>query len=117
MIVAYPYNAVPTQVKGLLLNSSSLLLSWHSPDALYTSVIHVIEEYHIEVTDGDTGDQHIYTTEDTYLLIGSLKPNHQYSFRVAAFAGEKGHFSQPLTLYTSLESEGIRHCIDIFLTI
>ena len=105
---------MPTRLKGLFLNSSFLLLSWHSPDALYTSVIHVIEEYHVEVIDGDTGDQYIYTTDDTYILIVSLKPNHQYSFRVAAFAGKRGHFSQPLTVYTS---EGIRHCIHILLTI
>ena len=92
---------MPTRVKSLLLNSSSLLLSWHSPDALYTNAIHVIEEYHIEVIDSGTGDQHIYTTENTYLLIDVLKPNHQYTFRVAAFAGERGQFSQPLTVNIS----------------
>ena len=95
------------------MNSSALLLSWHSPDALYTSVIHVIEEYHIKVIDGGTGDQHIYTTEDTYLLIDSLKSNRQYTFRVAAFAGERGQFSLPLTVYTSI-GPGIVSCINTY---
>ena len=87
---------MPTRIRSLLLNSSSLLLSWHSPDALYTNVLQ--EEYHIEVIDNGTGDQHIYITEDTHLLIDDLKPNHQYTFRVASFAGERGQFSQPLTV-------------------
>ena len=114
--IAYPYNAVPTRFKSRFFNSSSLLLSWHSPDALYTSVIHVIEEYHIEVIDGGTGDQHIYTTEDTYLLIDSLKPNRQYTFRVAAFAGERGQFSLPLTVYTSKGTHVSKTILILLLT-
>ena len=44
---------------------------------------------------------HVYTTEDTYLLINNLRPDSQYTFRVAAYAGEMGQFSQSLTIRTS----------------
>jgi hypothetical protein len=99
-VIAYLYNGTPTRIQSLLLNETSLLLSWHSPDALHTNGI--IEEYHVQVTDDDTGVQttHIYTTQDTYLLINYLRPDSQYSFRVAAYAGERGQFSQPLIIHT-----------------
>ena len=100
-ITVYLYNGTPTRVQSLPLNETSLLLSWHSPDALHTNGI--IEEYHVQVTDDDRGVQtsHVYTTEDTYLLINNLRANSQYSFRVAAYAGERGQFSQPLIIHTS----------------
>ena len=96
--IAYTYNRIPTRVQSLLLNETSLLLSWHSPG--------IIEEYyHVQVTDhdDDTGVQtsHVYTTEETYLLINNLRLGSQYSFRVAAYAGERGPFSQPLIIHTS----------------
>ena len=99
--IAHLYNGIPTRVQNLLLNDTSLLLSWHSPDALHTNGI--IEEYYVQVINNDTGVQtsHVYTTEDTYLLINHLRPDSQYTFRVAAFAGERGQFSQPLTIRTS----------------
>ena len=98
---AYLYNGIPTRVQSLLLNETSLLLSWHSPDALHTNGI--IEEYHVQVVSNITGVQttQVYTTEDTYLLINNLRPNSQYTFRVAAYAGERGQFPQPLTINTS----------------
>ena len=100
--LAYLYNGIPTRIQALLLNETSLLISWHSPDALHTNGI--IEEYHIQVThDNYTSVQtnRVYTTEDTYLLINDLRPESQYTFRVAAYAGERGQFSQPLTINTT----------------
>lgn len=102
--LAYLYNGIPTRIQALLLNDTSLLISWHSPDALHTNGI--IEEYHVQVTDhyDDASFQasHVtFTTEDTYLLINNLRPDSQYTFRVAAYAGERGQFSQPLTISTT----------------
>ena len=103
MFIAYLYNGTPTRVQALLLNETSLLLSWHSPDALHTNGI--IEEYHVQVTyhDVDTSVQtnRVYATEDTYLLINDISPGSQYTFRVAAYVGERGQFSQSLTINTS----------------
>lgn len=35
-----------------------------------------------------------YTTDRTHLLLNNLYPNHQYTFRVAAYTNERGPFSQ-----------------------
>ena len=40
-----------------------------------------------------------YTTDRTHLLLNNLYPNHQYTFRVAAYTNERGSFSQ-LTVET-----------------
>ena len=62
-----------------------------------------MEEYHVQIISNGVGVQtsHIYTTEDRYLIINNLRPDSQYTFRVAAYAGERGQFSQPLTIRTS----------------
>ena len=90
-------SGAPTRLRSILINSTTVLLSWHAPYAEYTNGI-LQEYYHILIIDNITGDQIHYNTEDTHLLVDSLQPNHQYTFRVAAYTSGRGPFSQPITV-------------------
>ena len=67
-----------------------------------TSVVtlnRIVQRYAVEVTDDSTGDQTSYRTDDRHLLLVSLQPHHQYTFRVAIhYATDTGPYSQPLTV-------------------
>ena len=102
----------PNQLHSLQLDTARLLLSWRDPDSSnanctcknMTSVVtlnRIIQRYAIEVTDNSTGDQRLtsYRTDNRHLLLGSLQPHHQYTFRVAIhYATDTGPYSQPLTV-------------------
>ena len=75
----------------------SVLLSWHAPDAdEYSNG--VLRQYYIEVTDNSSSQTNLYLSDDSYLLVDSLQPGNQYTFRVAAYTSEKGPFSQPISV-------------------
>ena len=89
-LFAAPSDA-PTRLQSTLINSTSLLFSWHAP------IVEHITRYQIQILDSNsTGshDQINYTTENTHLLLSNLQPNHRYTFRVAAYANGRGLFSQ-----------------------
>ena len=100
----------PNQLHSLQLDSARLLLSWRDPDSSnanctcknMTSTVtlnKIMQGYTIEVTDDSMGSQTSYTTNDRHLLLGSLQPHHQYTFRVAIhYATDTGPYSQPLTV-------------------
>ena len=98
----------PTKLKAYSINSTTLLLSWRAPDADEYS--HT-QQYHVEVTDKNSGQMSHYITENTHLLFNKSRPNHQYAFRVAAYTNRRGPFSQyysitqhSLTLVTGMNS-------------
>ena len=76
-----------------MINSNTLLLTWHAPDA--ENINWILRQYHVEITDGISSDQIIYTTNETHLLVDNLQPNHEYAFRVAALTGP---FSKAITV-------------------
>ena len=79
-----------------MINSSTLLLTWHAPDAENTNGI--LQHYHVEITDNISMDQIIYTTDETHLLVDNLQPNHEYTIRVAALTNVRGSFSKAITV-------------------
>ena len=83
----------PTRLQSTSINSTSLLFSWHAPNADFVNGL-ILQEYHIQVIDYSTGIQLNYTTDNTHLLLNNLRPNHQYTFRVAAYTNGRGPFSQ-----------------------
>ena len=90
-------NGVPTRLEAVSINSMSVLLSWHAPDAdEYSNG--VLRQYYIEVTDNSSNQKSFYLSDDSHLLVDSLKPGHQYTFRVAAYTTEIGPFSQPISI-------------------
>ena len=78
------------------IDSTRVLVSWHAPDEYSNGVLH---QYCIEITDDSLGERSFHVSNDTHLLLDSLQPGHQYTFRVATYTGttEKGPFSQAIS--------------------
>ena len=89
-------NGVPTSLRSIGINSNTLLLSWHATNDEITNGIP--QQYCVEITDRISADQIIYTTNETYLLVDDLQPNHKYTFRVAILTDVRGPFSKPITV-------------------
>ena len=61
----------------------------------------VLLRYRVEIIEDITRAVTIYTTEDTHLLLTSLRPNHVYTVRVATLINnEIGSYSQLVTITT-----------------
>ena len=86
-------SGVPTRLRSTVINSNTILLTWHATNAENTNGI--LQQYHVEVIDNISTEQTIYTTNDTHLLVDSLQPNHEHTFRVAALTGP---FSKAITV-------------------
>ena len=98
-------SGVPTRLKAVSINSMNVLVSWHAPDAdEYSNG--VLRQYYVEVTDNSSNQKSFYLSDDSHLLIDSLKPGHQYTFQVAAYTTERGPFSQPVNI-TLQSAQGI----------
>ena len=89
------------------MNSTTLILLWY---AAPTAIGEYVNGYHIQIFDNDTGIQRAHTTDNTYLLVNNLLPDHLYLFRVAAYttADEMGPFS-PLVTAALLSSKGKKY--------
>ena len=90
-------SGIPTRLMTLSVDSTSVLLSWHAPDAdEYSNG--VLRQYYIESTDSSLSQMSFYVSDNTHLLLDSLQPGHRYTFRVAAYTTEKGPFSEPISI-------------------
>ena len=90
-------SGVPTRLMIFSIDSMSVLLSWHTPDAdEYSNG--VLRQYYIEITDNSSSQMSFYISDNTHLLVGRLQPGHQYTFQVAAYTTEKGPFSEPISI-------------------
>ena len=79
------------------IDSTSVLVSWHAPDAdEYSNG--VLRQYYVEIIDDSSGERSFHVSDNTHLLLESLQPGHQYTFRVAAYTTEKGPFSEPISI-------------------
>ena len=95
----------------------SVLVSWHAPDAdEYSNG--VLRKYYIEITDNSSSQISFYISDDTHLLLDSLQPGHQYTFRVAAYTTEKGPFSRPISItLPSLQGTNIRAKNTVYVSV
>ena len=90
-------SGVPTRLMTFFIGSTSVLLSCYAPDAdEYSNGI--LQQYYIESTDNSSNQICFYVSDDTHLLLDSLQPGHQYTFRVAVYTTERGPFSQPISI-------------------
>ena len=90
-------SGVPTRLMTVSIDSTSVLVSWHAPDAdEYSNG--VLRQYYVETTDESSGEMNFHVADDAYLLLDSLQPGHQYTFRAAAYTTEKGPFSEPISI-------------------
>ena len=81
-------NGAPTWLQTTLINSTTILFSWNTPSTEF------LRGYQVQIIDNSTGIQMDYTTDSSHLLLSNLYPNHQYTFRVAAYTNDRGPFSQ-----------------------
>ena len=91
--------ASPTNIRWLMLNSSSVLLFWDAPPIEHQNGI--VRGYHIELS-GDNTSLH-YTTAAPFLVVDYLMPSIDYNCSVAAYTTERGPFSEPTIV--SLENQ------------
>ena len=95
-LFAVPSGA-PTRLMTFSIDSTSVLVSWHAPDAdEYSNGL--LRQYYAEITDDSSGERSFHVSDNTHLLLDSLRPGHQYTFRVAAYTTEKGLFSEPISI-------------------
>ena len=88
----------------------SILLSWHAPDADECSN-GVLRQHYVEITDNSSSKRSFHIVDDTHLLLDSLQPGHQYTFRVAAYTAKTGPFSQPISI-TLPSSQGTNNLLE-----
>ena len=92
-------SSAPTELMTFSIDSTSVLVSWHAPDEYSNGLLC---QYYIEITDINSVSQtSFHASDDTHLLLESLQPDHQYTFRVAAYTTEKGPFSEPISITLS----------------
>ena len=77
------------------IDSTSVLVSWYAPDEYSNGLLC---QYYIEIIDKSLSQMSFHVSDDTHLLLESLQPGHQYTFRVAAFTTEKGPLSEPISI-------------------
>ena len=92
--------APPTAIKKYSLNATSTLLTWRPP--LTESQNGVIREYHVELTQANTTT--LFTTQEPYVLVNSLKLGVILTFRVAAFTVGMGPLSEAITIMQDIDS-------------
>ena len=99
-------SGVPSRLTTFAIGSTSVLLSWHAPDAdEYSNG--VLRQYYIEMTDDSSSERSFHVADATHLLFDNLQPGHMYTFRVASYASEKGPFSEPTSItLPSLQGTG-----------
>lgn len=72
------------------MSSISIFLFWNPPPVLGTHGI--IQEYHINLTEEETGAQYVYTSSNTSLSVSMLHPYYTYQWSVAAATIEIGPY-------------------------
>ena len=84
-------SAPPEEVQVSAENSRTLRLRWQPPDN--SSRNGVIQRYHINITETNTGSSLIFETPDQYVVVDNLHPFYQYRCIVAAETVGLGPFS------------------------
>ena len=91
-------SASPVNVEGIVLSSTSILLSWDAPPPHHQNgLIHL---YAVNVTEEETGKEFGVTAQNTSATLESLHPNYHYRFTVTAVTVLPGPPSSEITIRT-----------------
>ena len=98
--------SAPTTPSGYALSSSSIYLSWDIPPAL--EIHGIIREYHINLTEQETGTLTTYTTSTTALEIALLHPHYNYTWTVTAVTIGEGPYTTSNNVTTLQDGKFIK---------
>ena len=83
----------PLNPSATVINSRTLAFTWEEPlEQLRNGII---RQYHINITEVDTGRQFQIVSSTTSTSVSSLHPYYTYQWAVSAFTIGGGPFSQP----------------------
>ena len=88
----------PLNPSATIIDSRTLTFTWEEP--LEELRYGIIRQYHIDVTEIDTGRQFQAVSSTTSISVSSLHPFYTYRWAVSAFTIGGGPFSQFQTITT-----------------
>ena len=88
----------PFNPSGIVIDSRTLSLAWEEPPEEDRNGI--IRQYHINMTEVNTGRQFQVVSTTTSIAVSSLHPDYTYRWTVAAFTIGLGPFSTSETIST-----------------
>ena len=84
-------------------------MSWEEPaEELHNGII---RQYHINISEVDTGQQMQLVSTTPSISIASLHPHYTYEWSVAAFTVREGPFSEPQTISTPEDGMCAKRCL------
>ena len=87
----------PTNLSSMVLDSSTVILSWSTPDGRLNGII---QEYRINLTEIETGRMFQEVSIISSATISSLHPDYTYSWAITAFTISEGPYSSHLNFAT-----------------
>ena len=82
----------------MTIDSRTLHFSWNEPLQQHHNGI--IREYHVNITELDTGRRFQVVSSTTSVSVSSLHPFYTYEWTVSAFTVGEGSYSVPLPIAT-----------------
>ena len=98
--------SAPITPSGYALSARSIYLSWNLPPILERHGI--IREYHINLTEQETGTLTTYTTSTTALEIALLHPYYNYTWTVTAVTVGEGPYTTSNNITTFQDGKLIK---------
>ena len=86
----------PLNLSAIVIDSRTVSFTWEEPlEQLHNGII---RQYHISISELDTGQQLQFVSTTNMMTIPSLHPNYAYEWSVAAFTVGEGPFSATQTI-------------------
>ena len=102
MIILFPFLSAPTgapqNLSGVSTSSQSVYLTWNPPVVMSHNGI--IREYHVNVTDTQTGELMQLISGSTEIEVTNLHPYYNYELRVSAYTVALGPLSERYSIRT-----------------
>ena len=89
-------SGTPQSIQAQPIDSRSLLLAWEPP--LVQEQNGVIQEYLINISVVETGDEFQYRSTNTTLIVEDLHPHYIYSLVISAVTISPGPYSEVYTV-------------------
>ena len=102
-------SGIPQSIQAQPIDSRSLLLAWEPP--LAEEQNGVIQEYLINISVAETGDEFQYRSPNTTLIVEDLHPHYTYSLVISAVTISPGPYSEMYTVQMPEDGRSLGCCI------